>query len=132
MDDLNRFAHRLAYANGLDHGAAHGLSGNDHSLAAMRRPEDHVRRNFKTAPFHLVLVFDEEHDADEDRDDHDDDPGPLGELDENLDDHHDGGDARSGAIDNCAATPVGSALNPPVTNHARLRKGEGREDADGV
>ena len=42
VDQLDLLAHRLADLDGLDDGPAHGLGGHDHSLAAVRRPEDDV------------------------------------------------------------------------------------------
>ena len=98
----------------------------------MGRPEDHVGLNVEADPLQVVLVLDEKHHGDEDRDHDEDDPGALVELRDRDDHDHHARHDRADPVDQGTPAPARSALGEPVPDHTRLRQREGREDTDSV
>ena len=59
-------------------------------------------------------------------------PGAFHEFRDQHDARGDAGDEGAKAIHECALQPIGTAILPPVHDHAGLRKRESEKSADGI
>ena len=69
---------------------------------------------------------------DQDREEHQDDPGTLEELGDGEDDHHRERHHRRAPVDRHPVLPARLSAPEVMLDHAAARHGEAREDADGV
>ena len=84
-----------AEVHGLDHGAVDAGDRDDDTLLPVRPLDDEVVADLELARLGVVLAADEQHHRDEDRDQHQDEPRAVDELDGGDDDRHDAGQRRS-------------------------------------
>src|SRR6185369_14782603 len=101
-------------------------------LVAAWRSDDAFLANLGLETPTPVLTTDEQHPADQERDDDNDEPRAERELGDREDHRHDPGRDRSGAVDRDAPPPSVAPVPPPVDDHAGLRQRDRGEYPDGI
>ena len=106
VDGRHVVGHRPGEADGLDDVAGDVGRRHDHPLVAPRRADDALPADLGLEPAAPVLPADEQHRADQQRDDDDDQPGAERELGDREDDRDDAGRDRADAVDGDAPPPA--------------------------
>src|SRR6185503_11194933 len=123
---------RPAEVDRLDDRPVDAVDRDDDALLAMRAFNDEILADMELALLPVVLAPDEQHHADEDRDEHDDEPRAVDELHARHDHGDDGRGHAADRIDDESVAPASVTGPQPVPDHARLAYREVDEHADGV
>ncbi len=128
--DIRRYG--TSHVQCLDHCPVDAGDRDHDAVVAVRLWHRGARPHLELAGGRRVLVTDEHHHRDQQRDEDQDHPGPKEELLVCHDDEDHACKDGPEAVDQATPRPAGAPLLAPVDDHAGLREGEADEDADRI